>query len=142
MKRSAVFASGMAAISSVMLAFLRPGDPIPHSQPLYGRTETLIAHPASTAHPGVAKYLRDEIGLTDAPISISVGTESADDLIADLAPALARAICPPRQCRLFERNLPDWKQADDSPSLTSRSFPALGKRRGLAARARAQGRRA
>jgi methionine-gamma-lyase len=38
----AVFASGMGAISTTFLAFLRPGDVILHSQPLYGGTETLI----------------------------------------------------------------------------------------------------
>ena len=32
----------MAAIATVMLAFLRPGDTILHSRPLYGGTETLI----------------------------------------------------------------------------------------------------
>src|SRR5688572_30371183 len=41
-ERSAVFASGMAAISTVLLTFLRPGDTILHSRPLYGGTETLI----------------------------------------------------------------------------------------------------
>src|SRR5262249_22349004 len=41
-ERSAVFASGMAAISTTLLAFLRPGDSILHSRPLYGGTETLI----------------------------------------------------------------------------------------------------
>ena len=41
-ERSAVFASGMAAIATTMLAFLRPGDTILHSRPLYGGTETLI----------------------------------------------------------------------------------------------------
>ena len=45
-ERSAVFASGMAAIATVMLAFLRPGDTILHSRPLYGGTETLIRQPA------------------------------------------------------------------------------------------------
>lgn len=39
----AVFASGMAAIATVILAFARPGDVILHSQPLYGGTETLLA---------------------------------------------------------------------------------------------------
>jgi methionine-gamma-lyase len=38
----AVFASGMAAISSVFLTFLQPGDVIVHSSPLYGGTETMI----------------------------------------------------------------------------------------------------
>ena len=53
-----------------------------------GGTETLISHPASMTHSGVAKDLREEIGLTDALIRISVGIEDADDLIADLAQAL------------------------------------------------------
>lgn len=39
---SAVFSSGMAAISAVFLTFLRPGDVVVHSSPLYGGTETLI----------------------------------------------------------------------------------------------------
>lgn len=53
-----------------------------------GGTETLISHPASTTHSGVAKALREEIGLTDALIRISVGIENAADLIADLEQAL------------------------------------------------------
>jgi methionine-gamma-lyase len=40
---SGVFASGMAAITTTILAFARPGDVILHSQPLYGGTETLLA---------------------------------------------------------------------------------------------------
>ncbi|MGE3295102.1 MAG: cystathionine gamma-synthase family protein [Geminicoccaceae bacterium] len=54
-----------------------------------GGTETLISHPASTTHSGVPKALREEIGLTDALIRISVGIEHPDDLIADLEQALA-----------------------------------------------------
>jgi methionine-gamma-lyase len=38
----AVFASGMAAIATAILAHARPGDAILHSQPLYGGTETLL----------------------------------------------------------------------------------------------------
>lgn len=38
-----VTSSGMAAISAILLAFLRPGDQIVQSAPLYGGTETLIA---------------------------------------------------------------------------------------------------
>jgi len=38
-----VFASGMAAITTTLLAFVRPGDVILHSQPLYGGTETLLS---------------------------------------------------------------------------------------------------
>ncbi|MBB3659071.1 methionine-gamma-lyase [Rhizobium sp. BK650] len=39
----AVFSSGMSAIATFLLAFVRPGDAILHSQPLYGGTETLLA---------------------------------------------------------------------------------------------------
>ena len=39
----ALFSSGMAAIATTILAFVRPGDVILHSQPLYGGTETLLA---------------------------------------------------------------------------------------------------
>src|SRR6516164_3334008 len=41
-ERSAVFASGMAAISTTLFAFLRPGGTVLHSRPLYGGTETLL----------------------------------------------------------------------------------------------------
>ncbi len=54
-----------------------------------GGTETLISHPASTTHSGVPKELRDNLGVTDGLIRISVGIENADDLIADLEQALA-----------------------------------------------------
>jgi methionine-gamma-lyase len=53
-----------------------------------GGTETLISHPASTTHSGVAKQTRDRLGITDGLIRISVGIEDADDLIADLGAAL------------------------------------------------------
>jgi methionine-gamma-lyase len=54
-----------------------------------GGTETLICHPASTTHSGVARVLREEIGLTEALIRISVGIENPEDLLADLQQALA-----------------------------------------------------
>jgi methionine-gamma-lyase len=36
------FSSGMAAIATLLLAYVRPGDVIVHSAPLYAATETLI----------------------------------------------------------------------------------------------------
>src|SRR5260370_3023671 len=42
-EKCALFSSGMAAIATTILAFVRPGDVIVHSQPLYGGTETLFA---------------------------------------------------------------------------------------------------
>ena len=41
-EKCALFSSGMAAISTTILAFVHPGDVILHSQPLYGGTETLF----------------------------------------------------------------------------------------------------
>lgn len=43
----ALFSSGMAAIATTILAFVRPGDVILHSQPLYGGTETLLTNTLS-----------------------------------------------------------------------------------------------
>lgn len=40
----AVFESGMAAIATTFLQFLRPGDVILHSAPLYGGTDYLLKH--------------------------------------------------------------------------------------------------
>ncbi len=39
----ALFSSGMSAIATTLMTFVRPGDSILHSQPLYGGTETLLA---------------------------------------------------------------------------------------------------
>lgn len=39
----ALFSSGMSAIATTLLAFVRPGDAVLHSQPLYGGSETLLA---------------------------------------------------------------------------------------------------
>ncbi len=42
-EKCCVFSSGMAAISTLFLALLKPDDVIVHSSPLYGGTETLIS---------------------------------------------------------------------------------------------------
>ncbi|MDO1583227.1 aminotransferase class I/II-fold pyridoxal phosphate-dependent enzyme [Rhizobium oryzicola] len=39
---AAIFATGMAAISAIMLANLGPGDVVLHSQPIYGGTDMLL----------------------------------------------------------------------------------------------------
>ncbi|GIW03176.1 cystathionine gamma-synthase family protein [Roseiflexus sp.] len=41
---AAVFASGMAAITTTLLTFLRPGDVLLHSEPVYGGTDFLLKH--------------------------------------------------------------------------------------------------
>ncbi len=49
-----------------------------------GGTESLVCHPASTTHSGVAKELRDATGVQDGLIRMSIGLEHPDDIIADL----------------------------------------------------------
>jgi cystathionine beta-lyase/cystathionine gamma-synthase len=53
-----------------------------------GGVESLIGHPASMTHASVPKALREEMGLTDSLIRLSVGIEHVDDLMKDLDRAL------------------------------------------------------
>lgn len=53
-----------------------------------GGTESLAQHPAAMTHSGVPKDRRDEIGVTEGLIRISIGIEDPQDLIADLKQAL------------------------------------------------------
>jgi cystathionine beta-lyase/cystathionine gamma-synthase len=54
-----------------------------------GGVETLICHPATMTHASVPAEHRASIGLTDSLVRISAGVEDAQDLIDDLAQALA-----------------------------------------------------
>jgi methionine-gamma-lyase len=54
-----------------------------------GGTESLASHPAAMTHSGVPAEVRARIGVHDTTIRLSVGIEHPDDLIADLAQALA-----------------------------------------------------
>lgn len=49
-----------------------------------GGTESLVCHPASTTHSGIAKELRELVNVNDGLIRLSIGLEHPDDLIADL----------------------------------------------------------
>ncbi len=53
-----------------------------------GGVETLIEHPASMTHSGVAESERREAGITDGLVRYSVGIEDPEDLIEDLRQAL------------------------------------------------------
>jgi cystathionine beta-lyase/cystathionine gamma-synthase len=55
-----------------------------------GGVETLISHPAVMTHASVPPDVRQQIGITDGLVRISVGIEDAEDLIADLDHALAK----------------------------------------------------
>jgi methionine-gamma-lyase len=54
-----------------------------------GTCDTLISHPASTTHTGVARELRIQSGITDGLIRMSVGLENVQDILDDLTQALA-----------------------------------------------------
>ncbi|MEM6342365.1 MAG: cystathionine gamma-synthase [Bacteroidota bacterium] len=54
-----------------------------------GGVESLIGHPASMTHASIPKAEREKAGLSDTLIRVSVGIEDADDLVDDLAKALA-----------------------------------------------------
>jgi methionine-gamma-lyase len=63
-----LFSSGMSAIATTILSFVRPGDVILHSQPLYGGTETLISRtlkPYGVSSVGFANGV-DEASLREA----------------------------------------------------------------------------
>ncbi len=66
------FSSGMAAIATLLLTFVQPGDVVVHSGPLYAATETLIAKilgrfecPTSTSPP--VRRVRRSTRLSPAP---------------------------------------------------------------------------
>jgi len=54
-----------------------------------GTTDSLISHPASMSHAGVAQEQRIRAGITDGLIRASIGLEDIADLIADLEQALS-----------------------------------------------------
>ena len=53
-----------------------------------GGVESLVCHPASMTHASVPPERRAAIGLTDSLIRLSVGIESAEDLVEDVRQAL------------------------------------------------------
>lgn len=54
-----------------------------------GGVESLIGHPATMTHASIPKEIREQSGVVDSLIRLSVGIEDAEDLIEDLTKALA-----------------------------------------------------
>jgi O-succinylhomoserine sulfhydrylase len=54
-----------------------------------GDVKSTITHPATTTHHKLSEGQRAEVGITDSLIRLSVGHESANDLIKDLETAIA-----------------------------------------------------
>jgi cystathionine gamma-synthase len=57
-----------------------------------GGVESLIAHPASMTHAAMDAEARARAGISDSLLRLSVGIEAGDDLVADLAAGLDRAL--------------------------------------------------
>ena len=57
-----------------------------------GDVRSMALHPATTTHVSFSAEERERLGITDGLIRLSVGIETADDLIADLDRALAAAV--------------------------------------------------
>jgi cystathionine beta-lyase/cystathionine gamma-synthase len=55
-----------------------------------GGVETLISHPAMMTHASMPAEVRQQTGITDGLVRLSVGIEDAEDLIADLDAALEK----------------------------------------------------
>ena len=57
-----------------------------------GGVESLVAHPATMTHAAMSAEARAAAGIGDGLLRLSVGIEHADDLVADIAAALERAL--------------------------------------------------
>lgn len=55
-----------------------------------GGVESLIEHPATMTHVSIPEDVRNQMGITEDLIRVSVGIEDLDDLIADLEQAMAK----------------------------------------------------
>jgi cystathionine gamma-lyase len=53
-----------------------------------GGVESLIEHPSSMTHASVPKEEREQVGVTDSLVRLSIGIEDVEDLVTDLSQAL------------------------------------------------------
>ncbi|MGD8554698.1 MAG: PLP-dependent transferase, partial [Anaerolineales bacterium] len=56
-----------------------------------GNVDTLVQHPAGMTHANVPPEVRQEMGIADGLVRLSVGIENAPDIIGDLEQALKAA---------------------------------------------------
>ncbi|MBR5756133.1 MAG: PLP-dependent transferase, partial [Firmicutes bacterium] len=56
-----------------------------------GGVESLVCHPATMTHAAIPYEIRQQIGITDNLIRLSVGIENAEDLIDDLDRAISES---------------------------------------------------
>ena len=55
-----------------------------------GGVESLVCHPATMTHASIPSEIRQELGVTDGLIRLSVGIENLDDLKEDLETAMKK----------------------------------------------------
>ena len=53
-----------------------------------GGVESLIEHPAIMTHASIKKEIREDLGITDGLLRLSIGIEDIEDLINDLKQGL------------------------------------------------------
>jgi cystathionine gamma-synthase len=68
-----------------------------------GGVESLIDHPVSMTHASMDPRLREDAGITDSLIRLSVGLEDIDDLLDDLGNALNAILKPVNQNSAFSK---------------------------------------
>ena len=56
-----------------------------------GDTRTTITHPATTTHSKLSPEEREQVGITDDLIRVSVGLEHVEDIIEDVEQAIRRS---------------------------------------------------
>ncbi|MBQ7990506.1 MAG: PLP-dependent transferase [Oscillospiraceae bacterium] len=56
-----------------------------------GGVESLVCHPSTMTHASIPKEIRDQVGITDGLIRLSVGIEDIDDILSDLSQAIDRS---------------------------------------------------
>jgi methionine-gamma-lyase len=56
----------------------------------FGTSRTICMHPRTITHEHMTQEERDETGINDGLIRLSIGLENADDIIADLDQALSK----------------------------------------------------
>lgn len=57
-----------------------------------GGVESLICHPASMTHASIPYEIRQEVGIVDNLVRLSVGIENIDDLLEDLSNAFKESL--------------------------------------------------
>ena len=56
-----------------------------------GGVESLVCHPSSMTHASIPYEVRQKVGITDGLIRLSIGIENIEDILSDIAQAIAES---------------------------------------------------